>query len=123
MKVLKGIVILMSVVLVVGFTTLLLQWKSKHDAQSAPANVAVDVVSPTESEAPLELVSQAVPVPTPVTNALVPLPAGARVIASNAAGRLLDVLVENRDGSRDLYQIARKDGAVLGILRFREEGP
>jgi len=120
MQILKGIVILMTVVLVVGFTSLIYIWKQKQDAQSGAAQAMPEVAV----EATAEVVSQAtIPVPTPQSEALVALPAGARVLATSAAGHLLDVLVENRDGSRDLYQIARRDGSVQGILRFREEGP
>ncbi len=109
MKALKAVVILMAVVLVVGFTALIYMWQQKRAEQTVS----------TETVAPLP----AAPVAAPADDVTVMLPAGARVMGTASAGNRIDVLVQNADGSQDLYQVSRADGSVLGTIRFRHEAP
>jgi len=111
-RALQAAVILMALVLVAGFATLFVRWGQRQAAVSAPSAVA--------------------PEPAVAADAVVPLPPGARVVqvapgvagaAGAAGGPFVDVLVENPDGTRDLYRVRRADGAVAGTLRFRAAAP
>ena len=112
MKALKAVVILMAVVLVAGFTGLIYMWQQKRAGLAVQGGRTPTVVAP---EAPVTV--------TPPDRATVWLPVGAQVISISSAGNVIDVLVQNADGSRDLYQVSRADGSVLGTLRFRQEAP
>ena len=108
MQILKGIVIFMSVVLVVGFTALIIMWQDKRKDSTVGSGESTVV-----AEVPVTV--------TPLGDTTVALPAGARVIQTDSAGNVVDVLVQNADGSHDLYQVSRADGDLLGIIRFRHE--
>lgn len=105
MTALKAAVVLMGVALVVGFTALFVMWA---DERAASQGGVVAAVATAERE--------------PV-DAVVPIPPGARVLRVASGPERVDVLVENPDGTRDLYQIRRDDGEVAGILRFRAATP
>ena len=103
MRALKVVVIVMAVGLVAGFTALFVQWSGKMADPGAGAAVAPSGKAPAD--------------------AVVPIPPGGRVVQVAPGDGLVDVLVENPDGTRDLLQVRRADGAVAGILRFRPDPP
>ncbi|MBI5136189.1 MAG: hypothetical protein HZA24_02510 [Nitrospirae bacterium] len=105
MKALKVIVVGMAVVLVAGFVALFVTWQDRRVARR-------EVPAPAAAR------------PPEAGDGRVVLPAGSRVVGVASAETMLDVLVENGDGTRDVYQVARDGGgAVQGVLRFRPEAP
>lgn len=106
MKALKAIVVAMAVVLLVGFGALIVMWQSKHGAKPAAVAPAAGVPAP----------------PVAVGDGTVAIPEGSRVLAVGSSERHVDLLVENPDGTRDVYQVTR-DGTLAGVLRARAGEP
>ncbi len=99
------------------------------DAENAPPVDVADAAPETVEPIPAPNV-QAAPTPTPApaavhpapqepTSILIPIPAGSRVVSTSSSNAFMDVLVENADGSRDIYTIERATGRVSPPIRFR----
>lgn len=105
MRALQAVVVGMGVVLVAGFTYLVIAWGrgalKPHPAPLPPP--AAELAGPADAR--------------------VAIPPGARVVQVAPAGPFLDALVENPDGTRDVLRVRRADGAVAGTLRFRPAAP
>jgi hypothetical protein len=101
-RVLQAVVIGMGVVLVGGFTYLFVTW-GRGVFKPRPAPERAEVAG--------------------AADAVVAIPPNTRVVQVAPGGPFLDVLVENPDGTRDLYQVRRADGTVAGTLRFRPAAP
>jgi len=104
---LKVVVVALGIFLVAGFSLLFLRMAERRDALSDPV-AAEATVAPKATVAP---------------EATVALPPGARVVQVAPAGPLVDVLVERPDGTWDLLQVRRADGAVAGTLHLAPAAP
>lgn len=87
------------------------------DVAEPALTVSPEPVAP--EPAPAAAATEQVVTPLPTGGTLVPLPAGSRVVSTSSTDAFVDVLVENADGSRDLYTVERVSGQVSPPVRFR----
>ncbi|MDH4228814.1 MAG: hypothetical protein OEW11_03590 [Nitrospirota bacterium] len=104
-RVAKIAVVLMTVLLVAGVATLIVTASRRQMAKVAPS-------SPSSAPSVRAGVDS-------VAGAVVTLRPGARAVDVSSAPSVVDVLVENPDGTRDVVQIERSSGRVRGVIQLR----